>query len=393
MLLFSATSFCQDTIKETGKIPQPSVYENGQFSPLFSDAFVIKEDTLLIASSKDSSLYFYVNEGSKWKLHQRVMIDIPVGNFGESVVWEGNTIAVGDYMGPGLNRYIYQYVGAVYIFQRNNHKWEHKQTLFSPSDEHDQFGTRLSLSDHFLMVSAPMKTNCNETNRTDCEHTTISRNYIFELKNNEWVYKQKFPENDPSYFFGQPKLTMNNEIVMSKDATIYFLNLNDKNNWVVTDSIYEKEKILRLYAYTKDYLVISDVMSLRTILVYTKNDQGKWQYSQTISEQNPKKQNTGFGGSIATTDNEIAIGAPSEKAIWGFQGAVHIYTKNEKGTFTKTQVLLASDGEKGDRFGSMTFFSGNDLIIMAQNDLKRVFKQQREDVINSYPGDIYFFKR
>lgn len=378
---------------ETCKIPQPEIYHNKFFTALYEgNAFVVKEDTLLLASAADQSLYFYVRRDTTWKLVEQVPLGEPAGAFGYSIDWKGDYIAVGDNTGPN-KKYIYDFKGTVFIFHREKGKWSLSQKLISPKDEPDKFGSFVQFTDRFLIVSAPQKTNCTETTKANCEINSISRNYIFELKIDKWIYKEPFPAKDPVYFFGQVRLTDDNEIVMSKDGRVYFFKQTD-NHWKLKDSLYLEGESLFLREFDQSYLITSNGDDRKKLHLFTKESNGKWKYLQTLSEEIPRSMDSHYGSSIAIGKDEIAVGAPSERAVWGFQGRVFVYRRGVKGLFERSAELFASDGLKGDCFGKKVFFSGKDLIIMAAYDFQRVLKARREDGIpNSYPGDIYYFKR
>jgi hypothetical protein len=378
-------------ITESCKIPQPEVYRNQFFSPLYEpDAFVVKEDTLLIASSKDQSLYFYIRRDSTWQLSEQIYLGETTAALGTSIDWQGDYIVVSDCKGTNSS-IVYESKGIVFIFHRKKGKWSLVQKLTSPKKEADRFGSYVQLTDRFLIVGAPQKTNCTNTSGLNCETNSISRNYIYELKEGKWTYREPFPEKEPPVFFGQIQLTTENELLMPKDGKIFFFKLSE-NKWRLYDSLYMSDQI-----YPKDfnnqYLVAINAGDKKILTIFQRDINGKWKYLQTLSEENPRSMDTKYGYSVTIKNDEIAVGAPSEKVASGHQGKVYVYKKASNGFFIRNEQLKASDGIKGDLFGKKVFFSGNDVIVMAAYDHSRTLKATNTGIANSYPGDIYYFKR
>ena len=89
----------------------------------------------------------------------------------------------------------------------------------------------------------------------------------------------------------------------------------------------------------------------------------------------------GFGTSVALSDNEALIGAPSASAGANFNGAAYIFTRSGE-NWTQSQKLVASDGADYDSFGTCVAIDSDRAVIGAPN-----CSQGK----NSYAGAAYAF--
>ncbi|GEM_PF-6097684 len=87
-----------------------------------------------------------------------------------------------------------------------------------------------------------------------------------------------------------------------------------------------------------------------------------------------------FGYSVATDGESMIVGVPGKG---NDTGAVYIFERIEEITWTQQAKLVASDGNKNDKFGSSVAIYGNYAIIGAPDDKNS----------GSHSGAAYIFKR
>jgi hypothetical protein len=94
-----------------------------------------------------------------------------------------------------------------------------------------------------------------------------------------------------------------------------------------------------------------------------------WVETQQVTETDPAF-DPEFGYAVALHGNTAMIGAQQAKIGDNeAQGAVYVYAKGGDGTWTRTQKLVASDGQAFDTFGHSIVFEGNTAFIGAYGAL------------------------
>jgi hypothetical protein len=94
-----------------------------------------------------------------------------------------------------------------------------------------------------------------------------------------------------------------------------------------------------------------------------------WVQTQQVSETDPAF-DPEFGYAVALHGTTAMIGAQQAKIGDNeAQGAVYVYAQSGDGTWTRTQKLVASDGQAFDTFGHSIVFEGNTAFIGAYGAL------------------------
>lgn len=99
-----------------------------------------------------------------------------------------------------------------------------------------------------------------------------------------------------------------------------------------------------------------------------RNNSGTWTVVQKIVASD-RAADDEFGTSVAISGDYAIVGAPRKTATVGFElnsaaGAVYIF-KNTDGTWSQLQKLMASDRESGDEYGHSVAISENYVIVGA----------------------------
>ncbi|MEZ4799743.1 MAG: FG-GAP repeat protein [Flavobacteriales bacterium] len=123
-----------------------------------------------------------------------------------------------------------------------------------------------------------------------------------------------------------------------------------------------------------------------------RNNSGTWTVVQKIVASD-RAADDEFGYSVAISGDYAIVGAPKKNIVVGFDlettaGAAYIF-KNTAGIWSQVQKIVASDRESGDRFGSTVAISGDYTIVGAP------FEDSDDAGGNpvSNKGSAYIFKK
>ena len=90
-----------------------------------------------------------------------------------------------------------------------------------------------------------------------------------------------------------------------------------------------------------------------------------WVQTQQVSEVDPQF-DPEFGYAVAVHGRTAMIGAQQAKiGDNNSQGAVYVYEQADDGTWSRTQKLVADDGQAADTFGHSIVFEGDTALIGA----------------------------
>lgn len=123
-----------------------------------------------------------------------------------------------------------------------------------------------------------------------------------------------------------------------------------------------------------------------------KNNSGTWTVVQKLVAQD-RAEDDEFGYSVAISGDYAIVGAPKKTIKVGFDlktyaGAAYIF-KNTSGTWTQVNRLVASDRETFDEFGHSVAISGDFAIVGAPYEEHSVTGGNAQ----SNKGSAYIFKR
>ncbi|MBK7303329.1 MAG: FG-GAP repeat protein [Saprospiraceae bacterium] len=163
----------------------------------------------------------------------------------------------------------------------------------------------------------------------------------FEKVNNKWIQRNNkinntnFPNGNLSQNFGSS---------MCINENFLFVSDTRKNN--------------------------SDILQIQgRVFVYKKNL--NWDYNTYLTASD-KNINDNFGFSIASTGDDLVIGAPNNDDNGEDRGSAYIFRKDINGNWTEIKKILNSDGNGGDEFGKKVAISQKNFYISAPSKGKGV---------------------
>ncbi|NEQ39397.1 MAG: LamG domain-containing protein [Okeania sp. SIO3I5] len=310
--------------------------------------------------------------------------------FGSSVAISGDSAIVGAFHQTigGI-----KYVGAAYIFERNqnNGSWEKTCKLQSPVQKpYANFGYSVAISGDLAIVAAPYEGSA----------------YIFEpnQNNDSWEKTCKLQSADQKHYtnFGSSVAISGNlaivgsyleKTVSPNKGAAYIFERQSRDSWQQIQKLQPKDgKTGECFGYS---VAISGNLAIVGVdIIPRKNDvytnvgaayifelqsSGSWQQIQKLQ---PKDGKVGdyFGSSVAISGNFAIVGAYREDTRGKDAGAVYIFER-QSGSWQQTQKLLARGGQAGDKFGYPVAISGDLAIVGAHG----------EDTIRSDEGAAYIF--
>ena len=260
--------------------------------------------------------------------------------FGGSVAISGDYAIVGAWQenedASGANTLIS--AGAAYIFKNNAGTWGQVQKIVAADrGGGDYFGTSVAISGDYAIVGAR-----DEDEDVSGANTLTSAGAAYIFKNNAgtWSQVQKVVAADRATgdYFGS-------SVAISGDYAIVGAYGEDEN--------------------ASGANILTEAGSAYIF----KNNAGTWSQVQKIVASD-RATSDYFGSSVAISGDYAIVGAWSENEdasginILTEAGSAYIF-KNNAGTWSQVQKIVATDRGAGDRFGSSVAISGDYAIVGA----------------------------
>jgi hypothetical protein len=262
------------------------------------------------------SAYIFRFDGNVWIQEQKLLASdgSPQDEFGSSVSIDGNACIVGalgdDDMGTDS--------GAVYVFRYSEPNWLQEAKLTaSDGRSWDAFGASVSTSDNVCVIGAP-------------GYDDNGRAYIFRFNGSQWLQEAKI--NSPTSTAGDE---FGCSVSISSDVCIIG-DPNDASTAANSGAAY----IFRF-------------------------DDPNWVLEARLTS--PDGSAGDFGLSVAVDGGICIVGACGDDDNGQDSGSAYIFRFNDPNWILR-QVLLPSDGEPNDLFGSSVSISGNLCVVGAPQD-------------------------
>jgi phage-related protein len=315
-------------------------------------------------------------------------------SFGVSVALSGDTLAVGaryeDSAATGVNGDQSSSAafasGAVYVFTRSGGAWSQQAYLkASNTDAGDFFGSSVALSGNTLAVGVHQEASAATGVNGDQSSNAAENSgavYVFTRSGGAWSQQAylKASNTDTTDLFGY-------SVALSGDTLAVGANAEDSDATGVNGDQSSNA-----------------AGNSGAVYVFTRSG-GAWSQQAYL-----KASNTGnsdfFGGSVALSDNTLAVGAYGENSnatgVNGDQssnaasdsGAVYVFTRSG-GAWSQQAYLKASNTGAHDHFGASVALSDNTLAVGADwesSDAAGVNGDQSSNGA-SMSGAVYLFTR
>ena len=146
----------------------------------------------------------------------------------------------------------------------------------------------------------------------------------------------------------------------------------------------------RSLAVSGDRAVLGSMADDGSAYVYERDSSGAWIEVTQLrpSDVDGDDVSNRFGDSVAISGDRVIVGAYNYNffgRLGRVTGAAYVFEQDETGTWVEAAKLLASDGERGDRFGWSVAVSGDRALIGAVAD--------DNDDRDFNAGSVYVFER
>lgn len=321
--------------------------------------------------------------------------------FGWSVAISGDYAIVGAYREDedALGGNTQNESGSAYIFKKNGGTWSLIQKIVaSDRNAGDFFGSSVSISGDYAVVGA-----FNEDEDASGGNTKANAGsaYIFKNNSGTWTQVQKIVNSDRNFndHFGYSVAISGDHIVVGavwEDEDVSGLNplgfagsayifKNNTGTWIEVQKIVSSDRAVQDYfgqsiAISGDYIIVgvqyedenvsggSTQAEAGSVYIF-KNNAGIWTQVQKIVASD-RAVGDMFGFSVAISGDYAIVGAiwEDENEVGGntqaSAGSAYIF-KNNLGTWTQVQKIVASDRSTDDRFAASVSISGEYAIIGA----------------------------
>lgn len=286
----------------------------------FGGGVKLADDYMVIAAGRADvngtiragALYVYDLLGNEFQFSTKLIAsdfsdDAKLGMNPTSLAIDENTIVAG---APGENVWI----GAVYVFEKENGVWEQKQKINSREPQQiGSFGIGVAISGNEMVIGA------NEVNGTK------GAAYVYRKVNEDWEYQQT---------------------LMASDATA-------QDFFGTSVSLAGEQMVIGAYGSNADQ---------GAAYVFEKNAQGSWVEIQKLLGHN-SPEIAQFGWCTDLQENHLVIGAPH---LYGLlPGEVYYFRRGSSGFWEEQQLLLGSDTQGEDFYGWSVAIGGNQVIAGA----------------------------
>ncbi len=296
--------------------------------------------------------------------------------------------------------------GAVYIYKKNSiGKWSQVQKIVaSDRVENDYFGRSLAIYGDYIVVGA-INNSYDESGKNRVSEAGSA--YIFKNTNGTWLQVQKIVASDrnPVDAFGI-SVSINEDYLIVGSASEdhdaagknYLINAgsayifkNNSGTWtqiqkIVASDRSDEDRFGFSVSIYKDFIIVGafnedeDLTGSNTILgagsaYIFKNNSGTWTQTQKLIASD-RGANDIFGVEVKIAEEYAIIGAPSEDHnTLGLDslnnaGSAYIFKKNNNGNWFQIQKIVAPDRESFGLFGYSISISDDYAVIGASRSRK-----------------------
>lgn len=387
------------TLDADGWIQTQQVTETDpQFDPEFGYSVAVHGTTAMIGAQQakidgnDSQGAVYVFEKSNgvWTRTQKLVANDgqTYDTFGHAIVFNGNTAFIGAY-GALVNDNFSQ--GAVYVFTLAGGTWTQTQKITADDGQmFDNFGYSLALSGTTAIIGA----DGARVGSNDFQGAA----YVYDGSTGTWTPTQKLTASDGgigdifaySIAFEGTKAMIGAYAANGYQGAVYVYGKTN-GTWA------ETQKLVASDGGPNTYFGYATALSGSTFLVgawganpggndtqgsayvFTESN-GNWTQTQVIGASDGVA-GIKFGHAVALQGTTALIGADNAHTGTA-QGAVYAFD-GSSGTFVQTQRFVASDGGAGFQFGLPVTLDGNTALVGS-------WLWRSAD--SRMPGSAYFFE-
>ena len=345
----------------------------------FGNAVAVSGDYAIIGACYDDengensgSAYIFYNNSGTWEQYQKITASDGQTNdfFAITVTISDNYAFATSLLGSSNS-----YAGKVYVFFNDEGIWTETAILTaSDGEDYDFFGTSMSISDDYAIISAY---------GNDDSGSESGSAYIFHNNEGTWTETTKLTasngnENDrfgisvgisDDYAIIGADGSANNSGANSGTAYIFYNNLE---NWEQTQQIESLDAVLGDHfggsvSISGEYAAIgaeykSDDGTWSGAAYVFHDNSGIWEQNIKLTASDAGSQKH-FGSSISIIGDTLIVGSEGNISFTPYiAGSAYLF-KNILDNWQETTILLASDIGSQDQFGYVVDFSDDFVFI------------------------------
>ena len=373
---------------------------DGAYNDEFGNAVSISGDHAVVGAWKDDdngtssgSAYIFVNNhNGSWSQQDKLTADDAYAEdrFGFSVSIDGDYAVVGGYKNDDNGTSS----GSAYIFVNNhNGSWSQQDKLLaSDAAAGDEFGYSVSIDGDYAVVGA--------------HEADTGSVYIFVNNHNgSWSQQDKLLASDGAYNdeFGNAVSISGDHAVVgawkgddngSNSGSAYIFVKNDNGSWSQQDKLLandgaELDEFGYSVSISGDYAVVGaggnddNGNGSGSAYIFVKNDNGSWSQQDKLLA-NDGAQSEEFGRSVSISGDHAVVGAYQDDDNGTSSGSAYIFVNNHNGSWSQQDKLLADDGASDDFFGSSVSIAGDHAVVGAP--------YETSSIDDSKLGSAYFYR-
>jgi hypothetical protein len=306
--------------------------------------------------------YVYVRDGSTWTLQAYLKSSNPAAlhQFGYSVAISGDTIVVGAPFENGgatgvngdQNNVSAIESGAAYVFVRSGNTWTQQAYLkASNTGPADQFGASVAISGDTIVVGAPLEDSANPATPSDNSRFDSGAVYVFARTGTTWTPQGYLKASNPGVgdFFGVSVSVSNATLAVG--ASDEDSNGSAESNDSATDAG-------AAYVFTRSGSTWTQEAYVKASVVGAGDSFGA---SVAVSG------NTLAVGAFGESSNATGINGNPNNNLAPFSGAAYVFLRTGT-TWTQQAYVKPSNTQLFSGFGASVALSDQNLVVGAGSE-------------------------
>ncbi|WP_291723213.1 choice-of-anchor D domain-containing protein [Bernardetia sp.] len=334
----------------------------------FGKAVAMWKNYMVVGNPDRKNATVYKHNGTSWEEEailrgsNRITID-----FGRSVDIYEDYIVVGDW------RETASWMGAAYVFHKENGVWKEQARLrASDAQSEDYFGLSVAIDKEYIIVGAWGE---------DTAGDAAGAAYIYKREGTTWTEQTKLASNDLNGFdlFGFSVDIQNDWAIVGAlrqntndfdEGAVYTFRRNG-DTWTQNDKLQPSDISLNMnvgqdISISGDYLAITtdrDNNATGAVYIYKYNGTN-WIEQSKITASNAAFRSF-FGTSVDLYEDYLLVGAINENSIEVSSGAAYLYKRN--GTnWSELNIIKSPFPHFSESVGTSVALSSNRLAVGAE---------------------------
>lgn len=378
---------------------QKLISSDGAEDDNFGFSVAIKGGTALIGAPGDDdkgaasgSVYSFTRSGGVWSEQSKLVATdgAEFDGFGKAVALSGATALVGAHLADSAA----DDAGAAYVFRASGAAWVQEAKLVaSDAEEDDYFGFSVDISETTALVGAYSYDDAFESHSYN-----VGAAYVFELSNGRWNQQARLnaPYLSVHEWFGYSVALANDSLIVGAPwatttgqgpgSAYIFQRLGQE--WSFREQILPSDRKDNDRVGATVALVDGTALVVApehdwggdyvgAVYVYERFDSSWVERSELISPDSVTEYDDNFGQAVALSGDTVLVGAPGDDVV----GAAYVFVVDHDTWVRQAKLSVPGSSE----FGTSVALDGDTALIGAPSDTG--------DIGRASAGAAYVFSR